>query len=345
MTGATGFIGKKILNSLLRSYDNIFVLIRPESIPRFEKNIINKEKITIIPADISQEDVFLSEEDRELVQSNCQHILHLAALYDLTSDQFDSYMANVLGTQNILSLASSMPDLKYFHYVSTVAVAGDYKGRYPEDRLLEKVKHTNNYGKTKMVAESLVRQRELQGVKKRIYRPGIIVGEISTGDFEKIDGPYYFLKFLFQFSRKHKFSKKIPYIPFPFSKRAELPLVPVDLVVNWLDYMVSNPVEKHDIRTYHLVSEYPLAIHRFIDEAFRFVNASGRAVALNNFGIWEKLIEKMGMPSELVGYLYMPTKFRPINRLVDFPELKDMKFEVYKNQFFRAAQKQLDLMH
>jgi len=46
------------------------------------------------------------------------------------------------------------------------------------------------YHETKFAAEALVRgSRELRW---RVYRPGVVVGDSTTGEMDKIDGPYYF---------------------------------------------------------------------------------------------------------------------------------------------------------
>ena len=48
------------------------------------------------------------------------------------------------------------------------------------------------YHRTKFESEKLVRTR-VQGAW-RVYRPAIVVGDSRTGEMDKIDGPYYFFK-------------------------------------------------------------------------------------------------------------------------------------------------------
>ncbi|PRC62729.1 short chain dehydrogenase, partial [Mycobacterium sp. ITM-2017-0098] len=50
------------------------------------------------------------------------------------------------------------------------------------------------YHQTKFEAELLV--RTATGLRYRIYRPAVVVGDSRTGEIDKIDGPYYFFGLL-----------------------------------------------------------------------------------------------------------------------------------------------------
>ena len=102
--------------------------------------------------------------------------------------------ANVEGTRNAIELAGTI-EAGCFHQVSSIAVAGLYKGEWREDMFDEAQRLDNNpYFRTKHEAERLVREECPR--PWRVYRPGIVVGDSRTGEIDKVDGPYYFFKAL-----------------------------------------------------------------------------------------------------------------------------------------------------
>ena len=92
-----------------------------------------------------------------------------------------------------LDLAAGLPQLKGFHYVSTLAVAGDHPGHFSEDDLDVGQDFDHAYGKSKYQAEKLVKE---SGLPATVYRPGVVVGDSRTGEMDKVDGPYYFFRLM-----------------------------------------------------------------------------------------------------------------------------------------------------
>ena len=81
---------------------------------------------------------------------------------------------------------------RHLHHVSSIAVAGEYKGMFREDMFDEGQKLPSPYHRTKFESERIV--REQSNVPWRVYRPAVVVGDSQTGEMDKIDGPYYFFK-------------------------------------------------------------------------------------------------------------------------------------------------------
>ena len=69
-------------------------------------------------------------------------------------------------------------------------MAGDFHGEYTEDDFDIGQQLPTPYHQTKFEAEMLV--RSATGLRYRIYRPAVVVGDSRTGEMDKIDGPYYF---------------------------------------------------------------------------------------------------------------------------------------------------------
>jgi thioester reductase-like protein len=96
---------------------------------------------------------------------------------------------NVGGTTHAVELARAV-DAKHLHHVSSIAVAGEYRGVFSEEMFDEGQRLPSPYHRTKFESERIVREQPY--VPWRVYRPGIVVGDSRTGEMDKIDGPYYF---------------------------------------------------------------------------------------------------------------------------------------------------------
>ena len=260
ITGATGFLGSEITKKIMEDFDKIFLLVRNPA--QINKSIYSKTpKIILIQGDLTERQIFSKKEDREMILKNVDVILHAAALYDLQADATECYITNIIGTFNLLTFSQQIKKLKYFHYLSTIAVKGDLQGDLFESvERIPKVKYSNNYAQTKMSAELMVRKSIFINAKVRIYRPGIVVGDSTTGRINRIDGPYYFLKFLSGNFFITQMIKKLPFILFPFNPTTILPLIPVDMVCNWIAHMLTNPQGDDPVKILHFL-EYLVISH------------------------------------------------------------------------------------
>ena len=98
---------------------------------------------------------------------------------------------NVGGTTHAVELARAL-DAKHLHHVSSIAVAGNYRGVFSEEMFDEGQRLPSPYHRTKFESERIVREQPY--VPWRVYRPGIVVGDSQTGEMDKIDGPVLLLQ-------------------------------------------------------------------------------------------------------------------------------------------------------
>ena len=117
-------------------------------------------------------------------------------------------------------------------------------GEYTEDDFDVGQRLPTPYHQTKFEAELLV--RSAPGLRYRIYRPAVVVGDSRTGEMDKIDGPYYFFGIL---SALAVLPKLTP-ILLPDTGRTNI--VPVDYVVDALVALMDT--EGLDGRTFHLTA-------------------------------------------------------------------------------------------
>jgi thioester reductase-like protein len=113
----------------------------------------------------------------------------IAAIYDITADEAEQRAANVTyvdATRSVINLARRLDAT--LHHVSSIAVAGDFAGEYTEDDFDVGQQLPTAYHQAMFEAESLV--RSTPGLRYRVYRPAVVVGDSHTGEMDKIDGPY-----------------------------------------------------------------------------------------------------------------------------------------------------------
>ena len=231
LTGATGFVGKHLVEALLNAGHDLTLLVRnPESQQIYDwlnswNTEQNPQRITVQKFDLEQADFALKS---GLEWLNIDHVYHLAAIYNLDADPAQVLATNVQGTRHLLEKLHQAEFTGAFHFVSSIAVAGDFNGSFDEMMFDEGQQHSHVYHQSKFQSEALVREfREQASFKVMIYRPSAIVGHSKTGYIDKIDGPYYLFTLISLLKRW------VPgKVPLPvFQTQVALDMVPVDYVV------------------------------------------------------------------------------------------------------------------
>ncbi|MBW8801903.1 MAG: SDR family oxidoreductase, partial [Streptomyces sp.] len=226
VTGATGFIGKRLVEKLLAREGDVYVLVREQSVEKV-RALWPDDRVKPVVGDLSQP---LLGVDPAAVQG-IQHFFHLAALYDMTASAEANDLANVAGTRNAVDLANALGGT--LHHVSSVAVAGEHKGIFREDYFDEGQKLPSAYHRTKYESEKIAREAQ---VPWRVYRPAVVVGDSTTGEMDKIDGPYYF------FTAIKRVRHLLPeWVPLVGPELGWTNIVPVDFVAAALDHIAHQP--------------------------------------------------------------------------------------------------------
>ena len=255
MTGATGFIGRHVLELLLERKETVYCLVRKSSEDRLEERALQlqhlKGRVVPVRGDLTQARLGIDAAKlAELAETGIDHFFHLAALYDLSADSEALVRANVEGTRHALELALAL-EAGCLHYVSSVAVAGHYEGTFTE-AMLEQAEHlADPYASTKHDAEVLVRSEYSRPY--RIYRPSIVVGHSRTGEIDKVDGIYLIFRGI------QRLRESIPsWIPRIGIETGSLNVVPVDYVAKAIDHIAY--AKDLDGKTFHIVD--PLTTRR-----------------------------------------------------------------------------------
>ncbi len=248
VTGATGFIGRHLVERLLDIREgDIFVLVREGSRDKMERRIGAwgaQERVGIVTGDLGEALLGVPEAWIEQHRGKIEHFFHLAAIYDMTVSDERNEVLNVGGTRHAVALGNAL-EAGTFHHVSSVAVAGDFKGLFREDMFNEGQGLPSAYHRTKFESEKVA--RESLKVPWRVYRPAIVVGHSRTGQMDKVDGPYYFFKAI------QKARAALPeWFPLVGPELGRTNVVPVDYVADALDHIAHEPGLEG--QTFHLAS-------------------------------------------------------------------------------------------
>jgi len=247
VTGATGFIGRHLVETLLARAGEIHVLVREGSLDRLEELIERwggAGRIHPVIGDLREPLLGLDEAGVAGLRGRIGHFFHVAAIYDMTAAPAYNELVNIGGTREAVRLANTL-EAGIFHHVSSIAVAGHYKGFFREDMFDEGQYLPSSYHQTKFDSEKIVRT-ETTG-PWRVYRPSVVIGHSQTGVADKIDGPYYFFKGI------QKVRGWMPqWVPLVGPEIGHTNIVPVDYVARAIDHIAHQP--GLDGRAFHLIS-------------------------------------------------------------------------------------------
>ena len=198
VTGATGFIGKRLVKKLLeRKGAVVHFLIRQESADKVAQLRkywgVGPARAIPVHGDLTAKKLGVAADDLRQLKGKVDHFYHLAAVYDLGADEDMQVAVNIDGTRNTVEFAKAI-DAGHFHHVSSIAAAGLYEGVFREDMFDEAEGLDHPYFMTKHESEKIVRQE--CKIPWTVYRPAAVVGDSRTGEMDKIDGPYYFFKLI-----------------------------------------------------------------------------------------------------------------------------------------------------
>ncbi|HSZ04578.1 MAG TPA: SDR family oxidoreductase [Solirubrobacteraceae bacterium] len=281
VTGATGFIGRRLVEQLLANRQgDVYVLVRDKSTGRLD-DLVERwsmvvganaaERVKPVVGDLRRPMLGVEKEQVAELRGTIEHFFHLAAVYDMTAPAERNTAVNVGGTTHAVELARAL-DVKTLHHVSSIAVAGTYNGVFDESMFDEGQRLPSPYHRTKYESERIVREQPY--VAWRVYRPGIVVGDSHTGEMDKIDGPYYFFKTI------QRMRQLLPeWAPLVGLDLGYTNIVPVDWVAGALEHIAHEP--GLDSRAFHLTDPRPQRVDDLINELASIAHAPRFAVSID----------------------------------------------------------------
>ncbi|MDF2465778.1 MAG: short chain dehydrogenase [Ramlibacter sp.] len=351
VTGATGFIGKRLVKKLLeRKGSVVHFLLRKESEGKVAELRdfwgVSAARAMPVFGDLTGKKLGVAGDEVKKLKGQVDHFYHLAAVYDLGADEESQVAVNIDGTRNAVEFAKAI-DAGHFHHVSSIAAAGLYEGVFREDMFEEAENYEHPYFLTKHESEKIVR-KECK-VPWSVYRPAMVVGDSQTGEMDKIDGPYYFFKLIQRMRQVLP-----PWMPAVGLEGGRVNIVPVDFVVDALDYLS----HKADIdkRCFHLVDPVGYRVGDVLDIFSRAAHAPKMNLFINAalLGFIPKSVKKglmavapvrrirsaimkdLGLPEDILTFVNYPTRFDNRDTAaalkgsgIEVPNLKDYAWRLW----------------
>ncbi len=324
VTGATGFIGKRLVKTLLdRRGSTVYFLVREASLGKVPELLkywgVTKARAVPVVGDLTAKKLGVAADDLKALKGKVDHLVHLAAVYDLGADEESQIKVNIDGTRSAVEFAKAV-DAKHLHHVSSIAAAGLYEGVFREDMFDEAEGLDHPYFMTKHESEKVVR-KECK-VPWTVYRPAMVVGDSKTGEMDKIDGPYYFFKLI---QRMRQLLP--PWMPAVGLEGGRINIVPVDFVVAALDHLMHQ--KRSGGECFHLVDPNGYRVGDVLDTFSRaahaprmnlFVNAAllgfiPRGVKKSLMAlapvkrIYRAVMTDLGLPEDMFTFINYPTRF------------------------------------
>jgi len=325
VTGATGFIGKRLVGKLLaRRGSTVYFLLREESRDKLPELLafwgVGKTRAIPVYGDLLARKLGVAADQIKALKGQIDHVYHLAAIYDLAAPEEAQQRANIEGTRALVEFAQAI-DAGHVHHVSSIAAAGLYEGVFREDMFEEAEGLEHPYFRTKHESEAIVRKE----CRKpwTVYRPAMVVGDSRTGEMDKVDGPYYFFKLI---QRLRQILP--PWMPSVGLEGGRVNIVPVDFVVDALDH-ISHQQHRKSGACFHLVDPVGYRVGDVLDIFSRAAHAPKMNLFVNAalLGFIPKSVKKglmalspvrrirhavmkdLGLPEDMLTFVNYPTRF------------------------------------
>ncbi len=316
LTGASGFLGAFLLHELLQQTQaNIYCLVRAKSLEEAKQKLTsNLKRYLLLPdkqldtrivpvlGDLSQPLLGVSEQQFRELAAEIDLIYHSGAFVNLIYPYAALRAANVLGTQEILRLASQIK-VKPVHFISTLDVfqSPHYVGMeviLEQDDLACGAELSDGYAQSKWVAEKLIKEAHSRGIPTCIYRAGTITGHSQTGAAQTTDFIGRLIKGLTQLGSAPRWDLK-------------LGLTPVDYVSGAIVHLSQQPTSLG--KAFHLVSPYALPFRQLVNE----IRTLGYSIEWTDDKQWQAQLIKVASKPEnaLSPLLFLLTEWVSENQL------------------------------
>lgn len=171
VTGATGFVGGRVVRQLVEAGHNVVVVVRN---PAKAKDLVELG-LTVYQGDVTD------KESMRGPMTGVDGVYHIAGWYKVgLKDKSEGEKINIGGTRNVLELMRELGIPKGV-YTSTLAIFSDTGGRLVDETYRYNGPHLSEYDRTKAAAHYQVADPMIEaGLPLVIVQPGLIYGPGDT---------------------------------------------------------------------------------------------------------------------------------------------------------------------
>ncbi|MEN9561516.1 MAG: hypothetical protein RIQ56_789 [Candidatus Parcubacteria bacterium] len=256
VTGASGFIGRHLVRSLLEQGENVFAVLRTSKQMSAEERgraMFGSEysNLTIVEGDVLKPFFGITEVQRGMLKDVDVTLWHLAADLSFSpSRQSVAEQTNRDGTKNAVEFANMYAE-RLIH-MSTAYVCGDAAQKVFERRHVPRPIFRNHYERSKYEGEEMVHEKS--AVPTIVARPSIVIGDAYEGKAEGCTFGYYRFAFMLHILKSWVQAKleqgkfagrllrlmgtkvqdgrvRLPWLLLPYPANGEVDLVHIDNVV------------------------------------------------------------------------------------------------------------------
>lgn len=166
LTGATGFIGKRIAHQLVEAGHQVAAVARDPA---------RAADLAALGVQLAQGDV-TERESMRAAMHGCDGVFHVAGWYKIGArDKSPAWQVNVEGTRNVLALMKELGIPKGV-YTSTLAVNSDTHGTVVDETYRFAGRHLSAYDRTKAAAHDVALEMIGDGLPLVVAMPGLVYG-------------------------------------------------------------------------------------------------------------------------------------------------------------------------
>ncbi|SFF44232.1 Alpha/beta hydrolase family protein [Paenibacillus algorifonticola] len=194
VTGGTGFIGQRLLQTLAQTKQHATVLVR--SLSKYEQlldklNLRHNEFIKPVCGDLTQPLLGLNKEDLARVKT-AEVMIHAGGPMDIRLSAEQAKRVFLQASQHMAEIASLIhAETTLRHFIHLVGFKSPFRNEdlSQKEQAIASLSHEPPYEQAKFHADLHMREQSVKhGYPLSVVHPGVVIGDSATGETEQLGG-------------------------------------------------------------------------------------------------------------------------------------------------------------